>query len=168
MEDPLIPILDTPRDYDIVQLLWRIGEVDEPFLDLTVSRARARKVLRFMGPRVLQVDKRFEQAPRGLEIRDISARRIGALSLYVEGASGALSFWAKGVVERREQEPPGRTRRLVEPSELEQVLERFDPRLAGDFSWTSAHGTRHATNVERQERAPRGGAAARYFIISTR
>jgi hypothetical protein len=170
VEDPLVPVLDSPRDYEILQLVMRLGDVREPFVELTLSRERLRKRLRFLGPRVFQFEQAFERVPRGLEVRDISARSIGELKLRVEGAGGALSFWARGVVERPADEregPPVRARPLRPGHELREVLERYDPRLTHRLEWLAK---REAAAVRSYaELFPRSaGAAARYFVISTK
>lgn len=170
MDDPLHPILESPLEYDIVQLLLRCGDVAEPFIDFTLARASVRRRLRFIGPRVLQVGKAFEEFPRGLEIRDISARAIGGLNVHVEGAQGALSFWAKMVIERPVNEPELTVRpRVVRAgSELEEVIMRYDPQLSQRLEWLR-HGPRpKRPPVRATAEVRRQGGSARYFIISTR
>lgn len=170
VDDPLHPILDTPLDYDIVQLLLRCGDVAEPFIDFTLARASVRRRLRFIGPRVLQVDKAFEEFPRGLEIRDISARAIGGLNVHVQGAQGALSFWAKMVLERPVNEPELSVRpRVVRAgTELEETLMRYDPQLAQRLEWLRTGPKRKRAPVRATAEARRQGGSARYFIISTK
>jgi hypothetical protein len=170
VEDPLVPLLDSPRDYEIVQMLLRLGDVREPFIELTVARTSLRKRFRFGGPRVLQINPGFEAAPRGLEVRDISARNIGALRYRVEAAGGALSFWARSVQERTLSEVEAqqvRTRPLRPANELREILERGDPRLSHRLEWLSRREAAAVKSyAELQPRA--SGAAARYFVISTK
>jgi hypothetical protein len=147
MQDrPLMP-KELPSDCAIVELSYRIKKAETTHLDLVISVDGAERSLRFHRPRVVQFDKDLPDVLRGLEVQDVTEKALGDCTLWVSIGHGAVTFWARDVVEL------SRSERL--------------PRLFGDTApfkpWEIIKEAEEVYNY----RAPRGGAF-RAFSISTK
>jgi len=146
MEDrPLLP-KDLPSDCAIVELSYRIKKPENTHFDVTISADGHERSLRFHRPRVVQFDKDLPEILHGLEVEDVSAQGLRDMVLFVSIGHGAVTFWARDVVElsRSQTLPP-----------------LFDDRPKKP--WEITQGPEETYNY----RAPRGGAF-RSFSISTR
>jgi hypothetical protein len=100
MEDRPIAPKDVPRNCDIVELVYRIQKTKSTHLDLVLSVDGVDRSLRFIGPRVVQFEKELPDLMHGIEVQDIASLGPAGLSLWVSVGEGAVTFWAKEMVER--------------------------------------------------------------------
>ncbi|MBL4770903.1 MAG: hypothetical protein JKY61_07130, partial [Planctomycetes bacterium] len=99
------PIIDRPWEFDITEFRYHVGlDGSTPFIDLTLVRGELIRRLRFVQPRDIQIEEGcFPQPTRGMAILDVSDQQLGDLNVHVadfEGTRGALTFWAKDVLDR--------------------------------------------------------------------
>ncbi len=146
MEDRPITPQDLPRECDIVELCYRIKKPESTHLDLVFSSGGTERSLRFHRPRVVQFERDLPDVLHGLEVQDVREQNLGDLRLWVSIGGGAVTFWAKEVVELSRFE---RIPRLFENEPLKP--------------WEILGAPVDTYNY----RAPRGGAF-RFFSISTR
>jgi hypothetical protein len=146
MEDRSLNPNDLPRDCEVVELCYRIKKPENTHLDLTIRVDGVERSLRFHRPRVVQFDKDLPDLLHGLEVQDIRAQNLGESTIWVSIGRGAVTFWAKDVVQLSRTEPMAR---------------RDD--TAAAKPWEILGGPVETYNY----RAPRGGAF-RSFSISTR
>lgn len=101
--DPLHPIIERPHEYRIVDMRYYIGFGDEePFLDLFLSRGSTVRRLRFWSPSDLEIEKGFPGSTSGMQIFDVRDRQMDGLGVRVEdfeASWGAITFWAREVVD---------------------------------------------------------------------
>lgn len=102
--DPDHPIIDRPWEYSIAELRYHSGlDGSEPFVDLVLQRGAVVRRLRFWSPQQFQIEKGcFPHPTYGMQILDVSGRRLDRLRVWVsdfEGTDGAITFWARDVVD---------------------------------------------------------------------
>jgi hypothetical protein len=102
--DPDHPIIDRPWEYSIAELHYHCGlDGSEPFVDLVLHRDAVVRRLRFWSPRQFEIQEGcFPYPTHGMQILDVSARRLDRLRVWVsdfEDAAGKISFWARDVVD---------------------------------------------------------------------
>ena len=102
--DPDHPIVDCPWEFDIDLFSYHINPVDahHSYIDLTLRRERTVRRLRFLGPRHLQIEKGFPTPTRGLCILDVRSRQLEGIGVRVadfESSLGAITFWAREVID---------------------------------------------------------------------
>jgi hypothetical protein len=147
MDDRSLTPQDLPRECEIVELCYRIKKPEATHLDLTVRvEGGKERSLRFHRPRVVQFDKDLPDILHDLEVQDVRAQNLGESTIWVSIGHGAVTFWAKDVVE----------------------LSRFERVVRADTSPPVKPWELLGAPVETYNyRAPRGGAF-RSFSISTR
>jgi len=96
--DPSHPIIDRPNEYRILSLRYDTGsEAGEPFIDLHLGRGTIVRKLRFWSP-----EEGFPEPTHGMMILDVRARQMDGLGVQVadvEASWGAITFWARDVVD---------------------------------------------------------------------
>lgn len=104
MEFKIHPIIDRPHEYDIAEFRYFVGlEGEASFIDLVLRRNDSVRRLRFLHPRDLQIEEGcFPAATRGMEIRDVRGHHLSDIGVQVadiEGSRGAITFWARDVID---------------------------------------------------------------------
>lgn len=104
MKDKDHPIILNPWEYKIKSLYYDCSSDDylEHYIDIRFEKDNRYKNLRFMAPQQLKIEEGFPQPTHGLEILDISDRGLENINIWVsdfEASSGAISFYAKDVIE---------------------------------------------------------------------
>jgi hypothetical protein len=102
--DPEHPIIERPWLYSIAEFHYHVGlDGSEPYIDLILECDSATRRLRFWSPTDLQIEEGCFPAPtRGMQILDVSKRQLAGIGVYVsdfEGTRGAITFWARAVVD---------------------------------------------------------------------
>lgn len=161
--DPLHPIIDKPEEYRLLEVRYRAAEVKEPYIDLLVARDQEYRTLRFMRPRVLQIERELPESPSGVEVRDVSAQNLKDMALWVSAADGAITFWARKVheIDRSLRSGAGAYARLRTPLTTSSVG------TAQALVFRDQLGSRRGRTVERRDTVQKGGGVARFFLIST-
>ena len=145
MEDRTLTPKDLPSDCSIVELSYRIKRPESTHLDIVISAGGIERSLRFHRPRVVQFDKDLPDLLHGLEVQDVREQGLGEMALWVSVGQGAVTFWARDVVEL--------SRSDRQPAKVDD--KPFKP-------WEVVHDGEESYNY----RAPKGGAF-RFFSIST-
>jgi hypothetical protein len=134
MEHPPL-VLNVPPHCEVVELIYRLTRPSSTHLDMTIVSDGEERVLRFRGPRVVQFEKDLPDVLRGLEVKDIRDQNLAGLDLWISVAGGAVTFWAKAMVEigRRsldaDPQVPVFDAKLVQPWEMYGVpVESFSYR----------------------------------------
>lgn len=104
MDDKYHPIIDRPWEYELSELRYRVGlDGTTPCIDLTLQRGATTRRLRFTFPQDLQIEQGcFPQPTHGMVILDVRDRQLSDIGVQVtdrEGTRGALTFWAKEVID---------------------------------------------------------------------
>lgn len=100
MDDRSLTPQDLPRDCEILELCYRIQKPESTHLDLTFRvEGGAERSLRFHRPRVVQFDRGLPDILHGLEVQDVREQGLGESTIWVSVGQGAVTFWAKDVVE---------------------------------------------------------------------
>jgi len=112
-KDSLHPIIDAPHRYQIIGFNLQIDIHDHlrSYIDLTLERELEIRRLRFYGPHGLEIEKGFPSPTGGMEILDVSNRQLCDSTVWVndfEATQGAITFWAKNVIDLDEVETVGR------------------------------------------------------------
>ena len=102
--DPVHPILDRPHEYSIAELRYHAGlDGTEPYVDLEFRKEAVVRRLRFWSPQQFAIEEGcFPHPTHGMEILDVRGRRLEGLGVRVadfEGSPGAITFWARQVVD---------------------------------------------------------------------
>ena len=68
---------------------------------MTLVRGNSTRRLRFSAPRELEIANGFPQMTKGLQILDVSQRRMENIGVRVDcfEMAGVISFWAKDVID---------------------------------------------------------------------
>jgi len=102
--DPVHSIIETPHECRIGLFHYHVGlDGTEPYIDMDLHRDGVVRRLRFWSPDSLKIEEGFPNPTHGMEIRDIRARgweRRGVQVADFEASFGAITFWARGVVDR--------------------------------------------------------------------
>ena len=104
MEDESHPIIARPWQYDLAEMHYSMGlDGSAPYIDLTLQRGEVKRRLRFTHPRDVQIEAGcFPQPTGGMEILDVRHRQMSDIGVRVgdfEATHGALTFWAKDVLD---------------------------------------------------------------------
>lgn len=111
--DPDHPIIDRPWEYEILSLCYHNDAKDwrASYLDLTLARGSIVRRLRFLAPQDFAIEKGcFPQSTRGMCILDVRHRQLGYINVRVadfEGTRGAVTFWARDVIDLDTDEKMG-------------------------------------------------------------
>ncbi len=103
-DDPAHPIIDRPHEYAIADLRYHVGlDGTEPYVDLELRNGAVVRRVRFWSPQQFTVEEGcFPQPTHGMVILDVRSRRLEGLGVRVadfEGSHGAITFWARDVVD---------------------------------------------------------------------
>lgn len=103
-KDTLHPIIEAPFNYDIIGFNYQVNMEDPllSYIDLTLRKENIVRRLRFYGPRDLEIEKGFPMSTGGMEILDVKNRQMADINVWVndfEASQGAVTFWAKSVID---------------------------------------------------------------------
>lgn len=103
--DPKHPIIERPWDYQILRFCYHNDPDDwrESYIDLTLGRGAVVRRLRFLAPQDLEIERGcFPQPTGGMCILDVRHRQMEEIGVRVadfEASRGAVTFWAREVVD---------------------------------------------------------------------
>jgi hypothetical protein len=108
MDDPHHPILDKAREYAIGAMHYHVGlDGGESYIDLDLHRGGVVRRLRFSSPQQLEIEVGFPVPTGGMVILDVRRRGLEGLGVWVsdvECSHGAITFWARDVLDRDAQD----------------------------------------------------------------
>ena len=107
-QDPIHPIIEAPHTYDIVEFKYVVAQnfEEESYIDLTLQKGEIKRFLRFYKPTKLKIEEGFPWPTRGMEILDVKERQMTDIGVWVhdfESSNGAITFYAKNVIDLNEQ-----------------------------------------------------------------
>ncbi len=155
-----LPLDQVPREGEIVEVLYRRSGAAQTHLDVTVSVDGVVRHLRFHGARVVQFQEEQPEVLQGIDVQDIRDQQLGDLTLWVSIAEGAITFWAKAIVEMTQPKPE------VRPAPREQGAPEEIPLLAADQ--VRAWGPNGTLPSSFRYRALGSGGSLRGFSVGTR
>jgi hypothetical protein len=96
-------IIDRPWEFEIRHFAYS-SDPDrwlESYIDMTFVRGDSIRRLRFSAPQELEISNGFPVNTKGLQILDVSHRRMENIGIRVEcfEMDGVISFWAKDVMD---------------------------------------------------------------------
>lgn len=108
IDDVHHPIIDKPWEYQVVRFDYQRDPADpaDSFVDLTLTRGKVTRRLRFRDPRDLEIEKGFPTPTGGLVILDVNSRQLEGIGVQVtdfEASGGAFRFWARDVIDLDER-----------------------------------------------------------------
>lgn len=96
-------IVDRPWEYEIRFFAYRFDPTSwlDSYIDLTLVRGETIRRLRFSAPQEMEIANGFPQMTKGLQILDVSKRRMENIGVRVDcfEMDGVISFWAKDVID---------------------------------------------------------------------
>jgi hypothetical protein len=106
MEQKYHPILDRPWEYSISELSWGMSDAGEYCLDLSFTKGKVERKLRFLNPQQVKIELwgSYPQSCGEMVILDIRDRGWEGLGVEVAkgGASGSpVTLYAREVLEIR-------------------------------------------------------------------
>jgi len=111
--DPHHPILERPWEYEIIELCYHNdpGDWRKSHVDLTLRRGEAVRRLRFLAPQDFEVERGCFPRPTGgmciLDVRHRQLEEIGVRVADFEGSHGAVTFWAREVIDLEDRTAGG-------------------------------------------------------------
>ena len=95
------PIIERPWEFEIRNFAY-FSDPDrwlDSYIDMTLVRGNSIRRLRFVAPQELEIANGFPVNTRGLQILDVSPRRMENIGIRVDcfEMDGVISFWAKSV-----------------------------------------------------------------------
>ena len=103
-DEPDHSIIERPYQYQITGMVYHVDLEDwlDSYIDLTLVKGSITRRLRFLGPQGLKIEEGFPSPTHGMKILDISKRQwqdLGVAVLDFEASHGAITFWAKDVID---------------------------------------------------------------------